>query len=201
MKVSTAFLKSIHCSKYNKGLWEIWGGRPNASNSCVCDMIFGHFRFANHLVSRPPAITTFQRITLSLALYDKCYASLIIIRFISADPFSWFTLIPAGAASKRTLWRCSGSPTSIHSFLLYPANTTFFRMMSDYEVSLVNDNMQEFYVRFYGPAESRHSFLATTFIFGPICADTRLFNPISSLCRGCVEDSCWTSRSIPFQIT
>jgi ubiquitin-conjugating enzyme E2 H len=33
--------------------------------------------------------------------------------------------------------------------------------MSDYEVSLVNDNMQEFYVRFYGPAESKH-----TFIFG-----------------------------------
>jgi hypothetical protein len=34
-------------------------------------------------------------------------------------------------------------------------------MMSDYEVSLVNDNMQEFYVRFYGPAES-----TSTFIFG-----------------------------------
>ncbi|KAI0081817.1 hypothetical protein K474DRAFT_1671699 [Panus rudis PR-1116 ss-1] len=27
-------------------------------------------------------------------------------------------------------------------------------LMSDYEVSLVNDSMQEFYVRFYGPAES-----------------------------------------------
>lgn len=26
--------------------------------------------------------------------------------------------------------------------------------MSDYEVSLVNDNMQEFFVRFYGPKES-----------------------------------------------
>lgn len=26
--------------------------------------------------------------------------------------------------------------------------------MSDYEVNLVNDNMQEFYVRFYGPSES-----------------------------------------------
>lgn len=26
--------------------------------------------------------------------------------------------------------------------------------MSDYEVNLVNDNMQEFYVRFFGPAES-----------------------------------------------
>lgn len=28
--------------------------------------------------------------------------------------------------------------------------------MSDYEVNLVNDSMQEFYVRFYGPAESEH---------------------------------------------
>lgn len=26
--------------------------------------------------------------------------------------------------------------------------------MSDYEVTLVNDSTQEFYVRFYGPAES-----------------------------------------------
>ena len=31
------------------------------------------------------------------------------------------------------------------------------RLMSDYEVNLVNDNMQEFYVRFYGPAESASS--------------------------------------------
>ena len=29
--------------------------------------------------------------------------------------------------------------------------------MSDYEVNLVNDNMQEFYVRFFGPAESTSS--------------------------------------------
>lgn len=27
-------------------------------------------------------------------------------------------------------------------------------MMSDYEVTLVNDNMQEFYVSFKGPSES-----------------------------------------------
>jgi hypothetical protein len=27
--------------------------------------------------------------------------------------------------------------------------------MSDYEVTLVNDNMQEFYVRFKGPEESK----------------------------------------------
>jgi ubiquitin-conjugating enzyme E2 H len=28
-------------------------------------------------------------------------------------------------------------------------------LMSDYEVTLVNDNMQEFYVRFKGPEESK----------------------------------------------
>jgi hypothetical protein len=27
--------------------------------------------------------------------------------------------------------------------------------MSDYEVTLVNDNMQEFYVRFHGPSDSK----------------------------------------------
>jgi ubiquitin-conjugating enzyme E2 H len=31
------------------------------------------------------------------------------------------------------------------------------RLMSDYEVTLVNDSMQEFYVWFYGPSESVHS--------------------------------------------
>lgn len=30
----------------------------------------------------------------------------------------------------------------------------FFSLMSDYEVTLVNDNMQEFYVRFHGPSDS-----------------------------------------------
>jgi ubiquitin-conjugating enzyme E2 H len=28
--------------------------------------------------------------------------------------------------------------------------------MSDYEVTLVNDNMQEFFVRFKGPEDSKH---------------------------------------------
>ena len=37
--------------------------------------------------------------------------------------------------------------------------------MSDYEVNLVNDNMQEFYVRFYGPAESEHYRLSALSIF------------------------------------
>lgn len=30
--------------------------------------------------------------------------------------------------------------------------------MSDYEVTLVNDNMQEFYVRFHGPEDSMSYF-------------------------------------------
>jgi hypothetical protein len=29
------------------------------------------------------------------------------------------------------------------------------RLMSDYEVNLVNDNMQEFYVKFHGPTDSK----------------------------------------------
>jgi ubiquitin-conjugating enzyme E2 H len=28
-------------------------------------------------------------------------------------------------------------------------------LMSDYEVNLINDNMQEFYVRFHGPEDSK----------------------------------------------
>lgn len=29
--------------------------------------------------------------------------------------------------------------------------------MSDYEITLINDSMQEFYVRFHGPQESEYS--------------------------------------------
>nr|GAT59435.1 predicted protein [Mycena chlorophos] len=37
----------------------------------------------------------------------------------------------------------------------HPIETDVMKMlMSDYEVSLVNDNMQEFYVRFHGPSET-----------------------------------------------
>jgi ubiquitin-conjugating enzyme E2 H len=32
-------------------------------------------------------------------------------------------------------------------------------LMSDYEVTLVNDNMQEFYVRFHGPTDSNYRIL------------------------------------------
>ena len=44
--------------------------------------------------------------------------------------------------------QASGGGSNQHTLAVLP------RLMSDYEVSLVNDNMQEFYVRFYGPAES-----------------------------------------------
>jgi hypothetical protein len=33
------------------------------------------------------------------------------------------------------------------------------RLMGDYEVNLVNDNMQEFYVRFNGPDDSSSNFV------------------------------------------
>ncbi|ELU45844.1 ubiquitin-conjugating enzyme [Rhizoctonia solani AG-1 IA] len=45
------------------------------------------------------------------------------------------------------------SPLPLH-FLL-PQLTIRYRLMSDYKVSLVNDNMQEFYVMFSGPEESK----------------------------------------------
>lgn len=38
-------------------------------------------------------------------------------------------------------------------------------MMSDYEVTLVNDNMQEFYVIFKGPSESKSEI---TFTYGTL---------------------------------
>lgn len=49
--------------------------------------------------------------------------------------------------------------------------------MSDYEVSLVNDNMQEFYVRFYGPAESEHTFCYYRWIWQRV---THLYPRLSS---------------------
>lgn len=39
--------------------------------------------------------------------------------------------------------------------------------MSDYEVNLVNDSMQEFYVRFFGPAESASLFLVPDYSSDP----------------------------------
>jgi hypothetical protein len=68
--------------------------------------------------------------------------------------------------------------------------------MSDYEVSLVNDSMQEFYVRFYGPAESTLLVLSH-----PPYVLTVLALASSTVCWGSVEDPCRTSRSISIQVT
>ncbi|KAJ3828592.1 ubiquitin-conjugating enzyme/RWD-like protein [Lentinula raphanica] len=38
--------------------------------------------------------------------------------------------------------------------LCHLSHSQISRLMSDYDVSLVNDNMQEFYVRFHGPEET-----------------------------------------------
>jgi len=37
--------------------------------------------------------------------------------------------------------------------------SSIVRMMSDYKVEMINDGMQEFYVHFHGPNESKFSFL------------------------------------------
>jgi hypothetical protein len=66
--------------------------------------------------------------------------------------------------------------------------------MSDYEVSLVNDSMQEFYVRFYGPTESKHLpfiyryNLRNLVLTCPLFLHTICAAPISALCRRSVED-------------
>jgi hypothetical protein len=38
-------------------------------------------------------------------------------------------------------------------------------MMSDYKVELINDGMQEFYVHFNGPNESKSSLRSSFFVF------------------------------------
>ena len=70
--------------------------------------------------------------------------------------------------------------------------------MSDYEVNLVNDNMQEFYVRFYGPAESTST--PPTLITPPRVA-SHVTDVCSTLCRRRVEDPRRAPRSISIQIT
>lgn len=44
------------------------------------------------------------------------------------------------------------------------------RLMSDYEVTLVNDNMQEFYVRFFGPSESESTRSIAFFLRSPFAS-------------------------------
>lgn len=66
-------------------------------------------------------------------------------------------------------------------------------MMSDYEVTLVNDSMQEFYVIFKGPAESKKLYSCGVEAYANIA--------ISALRRWTLEDSRGTTRPIPLQIS
>ena len=67
--------------------------------------------------------------------------------------------------------------------------------MSDYEVNLVNDNMQEFYVRFYGPVESERC--------NSVMADSShsSFSTTSTIRRRHLENTRRASRPIPLQVT
>ncbi len=66
--------------------------------------------------------------------------------------------------------------------------------MSDYEVTLVNDNMQEFYVRFHGPEECMFYFNRFRFSFYScfLYTYTSVTLYLSTFCRWCMESSCRT---------
>jgi len=66
-------------------------------------------------------------------------------------------------------------------------------LMSDYEVTLVNDNMQEFYVRFKGPDESRWKRYILT------CRKIADHFPDSTIQRRNMEDPRRVTRSISLQ--
>lgn len=70
--------------------------------------------------------------------------------------------------------------------------------MSDYEVNLINDNMQEFYVRFYGPTESMR--LAIVALFYRDLIVPYLLPITSTLCWRCMENPCRAPRSVPIQV-
>lgn len=44
----------------------------------------------------------------------------------------------------------------LNSVLLWLCFFTLYRMMSDYKVEMINDGMQEFYVDFHGPTDSKN---------------------------------------------
>ena len=70
-------------------------------------------------------------------------------------------------------------------------------LMSDYEVSLVNDNMQEFFVRFYGPPES----MGLLIMPNHLTEISLSLTPISTFRRRRMENSCRAPRSVPFQVS
>lgn len=67
--------------------------------------------------------------------------------------------------------------------------------MSDYEVTLVNDCMQEFYVHFYGPAESESDQYPVVSHLANITSHR------STLCWRRVENPRRIARPVPLQIT
>jgi len=75
-------------------------------------------------------------------------------------------------------------------------HVAFHRLMSDYEVNLINDNIQEFYVHFIGPSESA-SFIS----FPVVYSGLTMVLCYSTVRRRSMEDSCGVTRSIPFQVT
>jgi hypothetical protein len=79
----------------------------------------------------------------------------------------------------------------LSTFIIYSHK---HRLMSDYEVNLVNDNMQEFYVRFHGPKDSKRAHLSNAYILQSI-------NQHSTVCRGGLEGSCRDPRSVSLPVT
>jgi len=97
---------------------------------------------------------------------------------------------------------CAPATRRFRLFLVVDEALEPFRLMSDYEVNLVNDNMQEFFVRFYGPKESTstlvpppplssHRIVVTDLLInfaGRVCVGL-----YSSIRRWRVEDPCRAS--------
>lgn len=87
-------------------------------------------------------------------------------------------------------------------------------LMSDYEVNLVNDNMQEFFVKFKGPEESESSPSAQmgcssarlTERWRLVCTEhgeaslTSVTFRRSPVCRRCLEDSRRAAGRLPVQV-
>lgn len=73
----------------------------------------------------------------------------------------WFGRRPHSSPKRRIetdvmkMCVCPPEPPRATAGLGLVLRTARRRLMSDIEVTLVNDNMQEFYVRFFGPAESQ----------------------------------------------
>ena len=74
---------------------------------------------------------------------------------------------------------------SKHSIGLETVVVLMPRLMSDYEVTLVNNKMSEFFVTFHGPVESTSDLSLITPLRSPQLVPTR-----STIRKGDVEDTC-----------